>query len=341
MARVGEDRVARGVDRRDHGVAEKARQVDDVRLPRLAQQRRQPRDVVRRLDMAHGQALVLGVRHDVRAMWLAAAAHQQLDTASAALELRGRGHRHQPPFVRVEAADLEPEVIGGGGRPEGRDDSLVGLDDRLARDAVRDHDRVLAPLPHPVLHVAAHRGHGGREVQREPVDAVEAERVVGVPQHHRTVAQAAVEQRVGDELHRPGGMPLLAEDDDLLSLRGRGLDDVADQARRKAVVPVANLALLPVVDPAGVLGRDPLAPAAEMKPSVFDVLFARHVGVATEIEVCRIAHARERARETFLPDAEPAGLAVLVWSLEAQEDENGPPGIERHLAAPTISRASA
>src|SRR5207237_10229991 len=137
--------------------------------------------------------------------------------------------------------------------------------------------------------VAADRGRRRAWAWRGRAAAVPPCRVGGAPGHHPAVARPAVEGRVGDQLHGPGGVPLLAQDHDMLSLGGRRLDHVVDQAGRKAVVPVADLALLAVVDAASMLGGDPLAPAPEMETAVFEVFLARTVGVGTAIGEGRVA----------------------------------------------------
>src|SRR2546428_14158648 len=57
-------------------------------------------------------------------------------------------------------------------------------------------------------------------------------------------------------------MPLLAHHDHVVTCFYRGSDDVIDEARRQARVPVADLLFLAVIDASTMAGRDPLAPSA-------------------------------------------------------------------------------
>src|SRR5215831_12227227 len=78
-----------------------------------------------------------------------------------------------------------------------------------------------------------------------------------------------------------------------------------------------------------------------MQPSAFECLLAGQVGIAKEIEMCGIAAAGERARESFHPDAQAAGLAVDVRALEAEKDEDRAGRVHAHREPPTIFSASA
>src|SRR5947209_20071968 len=275
------------------------------------------------------------------AVRLSAPAHEELHGAAPPLEKRRRRDRHQPTLVGIEAADLEPHVLGCRRRPQPRRGRWICVDDRLGRDSVRDHDRVLAPVPHPELHVAADRRHGRCQVEGRPLDAIEPVGVVGIPEHDDAVADPTVVQGVGNEPHRPRGMPLLAQDDHVLTGLDCRLDHVLDQARRQTVVPVADLALLTVVDPAAVLGGNPLAPPPQVQATVLDFLLPREVGVATEIEVCRVAHSGKPPAEPLHPDAQATGLAVHIWPFEAEDDEDGADRIEVHGRLPSSRSASA
>src|SRR5207302_4200722 len=118
------------------------------------------------------------------------------------------------------------------------------------------------------------------------------------------------------------------------------LDHVLDQARRQTVVPVADLAFLTVVDPAAMLGGNPLAPAPQVQAAALDFLLSREVGVATEIEVCRVAHSRQRTGKPLDPDAEATGLAVHVRPFEAENHEDGAAWIQVHGRLPKSCSAS-
>src|SRR4029077_1216251 len=144
---------------------------------------------------------------------------------------------------------------------------------------------------------------------------VEAERVVGVPQHHHAIPQAAVVQGVRDEVHRPGRMPLLAHDHHVSARLDRGPDHVVDEALGEARIPIADLLLLAVVNAAAVARRDPLAPPPVDEPARLVALLAWKVRIPTEIEIGLETKPGQRSREALHTDAEPARLAVSVGTL--------------------------
>src|SRR6266849_1398353 len=244
-------------------------------------------------------------------MRLSTPAHEQPHALSVALDVAGGGHRHQPALVRVEAADLEAEVVGGRGCFEVGDRFWIRIMDRRARDAVGNDDRVDSALPHVEL-------------------LLPADRVVRVPEDDHAIAQPTVVQRIRKEVHRPRRVPLLSHDDHVATGGERGRDDVVDQAGREARVPVADLLLLSVVDTSTVARRDPLAPAPVDEPARIVTLLTGKVRVATEIEVCLVAELRERARKALDSDSKTAGLTVHIRALEAEDHDNSPPRLEDH-----------
>src|SRR5258706_14212415 len=136
-------------------------------------------------------------------------------------------------------------------------------------------------------------------------------------------------------------MPLLAEDDNVVPGHCRRRDDVVDQTCGQARIPVADLALLAVVHAAAMLCGDPLAPPVEVKLAALLAFFAGQLGITDEVEVRVVTHARERPRQSLHAHSKSARLAVLVRSLKAKQNENGPVRFEDHRCVPTIASASA
>src|SRR5256885_9403808 len=136
-------------------------------------------------------------------------------------------------------------------------------------------------------------------------------------------------------------MPLLAEDDHVFPGHCGGRDDVVDQTCGQARIPAADLALLAVVHAVPMLRRDPLAPPVEVKLAALLAFFSGQLGITDEVEVRVVPHARERPRQSLNAYPKSARLAVLVRSLKAQQNENGPVGFEDHRCVPTIASASA
>ena len=152
-----------------------------------------------------------------------------------------------------------------------------------------------------MLHVAADGGERRRRFQLAPVDAVEAESVVGVPENHGAVPQPAVEECLRDQAHGVGGVPLLAQDHHQLAGPRRWLDQVVDQVRGQAAVPVDDLDVLAVVDAAPVRARQPLAPAMQPQAAIEGLLLGRQVRIAQEEEMGLVARRRQRAAKLLGP----------------------------------------
>ncbi len=338
---VGEHRIARGVDERNHRIAQEGREVDHVHVWVLAKERREAQRVGWSGGVDQRQALAPRVVDHLAPVRLATAAHHQLHALPVALEICHRGYGHQPPLVRVETADLEADVIRIGRGSDGDHRGGIRVGDRRARDAVGDDDRVVAGAPHRVLHVAAHRRDRRSQLERRPIDPVEAERVVRVPEHHDAVPQAAAVQGVGDQAHGPRRVPFLAEHNHAAAAFDSRHDHIVDDARRQAGIPVAELALLAVVDAAPMLRGNPLAPASVMQLAPLVGLFSGQVGVTDKVEVRVEAKSREGTRQTLHSNTEAARLAVRIGSFEAEQHEDGLVGREDHSFEPRIFSACA
>ena len=111
VAGVREHRVARDVHELEQVVLDVAGHVDHVRVRLRTQNPREPCRLIGRFHVGHVQAVAARVHHHLRPVRLAAAAHEEADAAAALLQVRHRGDSHQPPLVRVEAADLEAQVV--------------------------------------------------------------------------------------------------------------------------------------------------------------------------------------------------------------------------------------
>ena len=115
-------------------------------------------------------------------MRLHAAADDRGDVMSGALLLGQGVQGHVPALVRAEAADLEDQFAPWEGGAQAGHHLRVGALDPVAGDPVGDHQRVDRLVPHHVLHVAGDGGYLRAEVQPPPIDAVEPDGVVGVPE---------------------------------------------------------------------------------------------------------------------------------------------------------------
>ena len=147
--------------------------------------------------------------------------------------------------------------------------------------------------------------------------------IVRVPEQQAPVAQPGVIERVGDQCHGVGDMPLFTENDDGVAARDRRLDEIVDQRIRKAAIEVRHLVVLAVVDPHRVIAADPLAPAMDEEPLVQHGFIRREGGIAHKKQVCLIAALGQRTGELLHPDPQPAGLGVDVGAFEGKQDEGG------------------
>src|SRR2546428_11896934 len=105
-------------------------------------------------------------------------------------------------------------------------------------------------------------------------------------------------------------MPLLAHHDHVATCFYRGSDDVIDEARRQARVPVADLLFLAVIDASTMAGRDPLAPSAVDEAARLVGFLPRQGGGAPEGEVRFVADLGQGGGEALCPPpraTRPAG----------------------------------
>src|SRR5207253_4858779 len=180
------------------------------------------------------------------------------------------------------------------------------------------------------------------EGELRPIDAVKREMIVRIPEQQAAVAQASEIERVGDERHGVGDMPLLTEHDDGVAAGDRRLDVIRNQRIRKAAVEVRHLVVLAVVDPHRVIPADPLAPAMDEEPPVQRAFIRRQAGVAHEEQVGLIAALGEGAGEFLHPHPQPAGLGVDIGALEGQQDEGGLERLQhQETRVPSSCRAKA
>src|SRR3989442_3210966 len=105
-------------------------------------------------------------------------------------------------------------------------------------------------------------------------------------------------------------MPLLAHHDHVATCFYRGSDDVIDEARRQARVPVADLLFLAVIDASTMAGRDPLAPSAVDQAAPPVGFLPGAVGGAPEREVRFVTGLGQGAREGLEPHPHATLLAV-------------------------------
>ena len=163
----------------------------------------------RRIAHDHLQTRLRGGPYHVATVGLDAAAGDQQRTRAAPLELRGDADGQKPALVGVEARHF------GEQRPTR--EALTNLGDRVVgrrsegvgREPVGNDHRVDSESPHELPHVAADGGDQSGLPQAPPVDAVEPEGVVGVPQDRHAGAQARLTQQPVEVQNRVGGVPFL------------------------------------------------------------------------------------------------------------------------------------
>ena len=264
VAAVGQSRRRRRVQHRQQVIREKRRDIPDVGVGVLLQGPGQAGDI---LDpggqRGHPKAALRGKLEHLAAERFQAAPDQHPGRHAALLQLRHGRHRLVPSFIRAEAPDFEEKRRRVDRRPYRPHLGLADPGHHRPRNAVRDDDRVHPPAPHDVLHVAADRQQGAGERQLTPVDAVEREMVVGVPEQQATIAQPGEVERIRDQRHGVSDVPFLAQDDHCVSPRDRRLDEVFDHGVGKAAVEVRHLVVLAVVDAHRMVAADPLTPAMQ------------------------------------------------------------------------------
>jgi hypothetical protein len=170
-----------------------------------------------------------------------------------------------------------------------------------------------------VLHVLADRRDRGDKLEHRPVDGVEAEEVVRVPEEHGALAQTEGVQAVAQRLAEPRRVPFLAEHRSDPSSLGSRPDDAVDERIGQRLGDVANLRQLTLVDAVAIAITDLLAPAHELHALL--ELGSRLVGVTDEYQRGAKPEPRECAAELTGAHAETACLAVLVGSFEGHHDD--------------------
>ncbi len=173
-----------------------------------------------------------------------------------------------------------------------------------------------------VLHVTADGGDRGGVSQPAPIDAVEREGVVGVPEQHRVVPEAMLVEGIADAAHDFGGMPLLSQNNNQLVLSDGGPHDVVSHERRDGVVVVAELVLFTIINAVGMVLADPLAPTVQNELAVLSLFFARAIGVPNEEHVGGEALARQCRGQIVHAHSQTASRGIAVRALEAEDDEH-------------------
>ena len=84
--------------------------------------------------------------------------------------------------------------------------------------------------------------------------------IFGVPEHRDFVADTIIVEGIAKAAHGLGGVPLLSQDDHLLPLSQRWLDQTVLDKPGNGLVEIVELFVLPVIDPFGVILTNPLTP---------------------------------------------------------------------------------
>ncbi len=155
-------------------------------------------------------------------MCLTAASSDEQGPAIGLLEQGDRFDGRQPALVGIEAPDLENTEATGEGVLETRNDVRAGWLQPCIIDAVGNHPWVHVSVPHLALHVAADRRQGRGAVECRPVDAIEGERVVGVPEQVDVPLPPVAPDDVGKADNRFSRLPLLREDNDVFTVGDLG-----------------------------------------------------------------------------------------------------------------------
>ena len=249
-------------------------------------------------------------------MGLDASQREEHGVVPARLQVGDGLHRHQPALVGIPASHLGQHHRLLQAAPEPGHLALVGPLQQASGNAVGDDQGVHAATPHQVLHVAAHGRDGADVAEPPPVDALEAHRVVGVPEEQRPGPSPGLVQQIRDAAGRLRGVPLLSHDHHELARLDRGAREVLDHERGRRLVEVVQLRLLALVDPARVVLADPLTPPVQDEPAARGHLRRAGMGVADEHHVGAEAGGGQRAREPGDPHAEASCGGVAVRSFE-------------------------
>ena len=280
--------------------------------------RRRPAALGRRWTDA---ARVARVVQDLGAVRLDAPAHTSF-TARPGLEPGHCRDGHDPALVGVKAPDLEGEHVDARGRraqaatrPAGASPiAEAGMPFGITIGlTAASHIRCFM---YRLTVVRSWRGPSCR-----PVDAMEAEGVVRVPQHHDAVPQAAAVQASAMRRHRPRRCATPRRAPRRVCRRATaGAMQVVDHASAAALeFQSRDLVLLAVVHAGRDVARDPLAPAVEAQPPPPGSRPRAARDRRRRTGASRSPRSARARRELLHAHPEAARLAVLVGPLEAQD----------------------
>src|SRR5579885_117550 len=118
-----------------------------------------------------------GMVQDLASVWLDAAAYNHGNWLTAVFEPRGGFHSHHPAFIRVKSANFEEYQTVGVALLRDFAQALrvffLHWFEKTSWNAVGHHQRVYAPCPKPVFHIAAYCQNRGGVTYAAPVHAME------------------------------------------------------------------------------------------------------------------------------------------------------------------------
>src|SRR5579859_506941 len=267
-----------------------------------------------------------GMTQNLAAMWFNAAPDDHGHGLAAIFQARGSLNCHHPSFVGIKAPDLKEDqplwiaLL----RDLAQELGFVFWDwfQEAAWDAVGDNQRVDAPTPEPVFHIATDGEYRGAVVQSAPVDAMQGHQAIDIPDHQHPMPQVVPVEQIGDAAHDLCGVPVFAHNDDELSLADSRFNDLLIDMRGHTLIIIVDFGFFAVVDAAQIVFADPLAPALQDEFATHALLDSRFGGVAHKNQVGRITKPGQCLGE--FGDARPQSACgrVDIWPLKAERDKD-------------------
>src|SRR6266480_4268877 len=135
---------------------------------------------------------MIGMGQHISSMRLDATTHEKRHWIAALLETRHRFYGHHPTFIGIETTNFEEEdtlwVALACNRANALHSLLIDGIHVSSRDAIGNHQRIDAELPHLMLHVFAYCTQRRDKTQTPPVDAMQRHQTIEIPEHEHFVA---------------------------------------------------------------------------------------------------------------------------------------------------------